>query len=355
MTLVFLSHGHSIYTEAANQLLSTSNQSDVEAISRTFDWGKHELFSWQLKGREETVLPINWSYLPRPYPPRNFLYHLPEAVMRIHTTASLKNIAKFSIFKYGIVGLITSLLMIQLIFAQSKLPEARDATSENLWKWISCGFGVLLGSYVIFWSFAGIYDGIALLLIVLALICLKRDQNDFAILCYAAAVFLHFRSLWYFPIGILAIARFYQRDWRAIAPKRRAAVLTLSAFMGGWAIWSFVELLPALRTWPHNNARHLDQILAGNFDWQMWGMLACAGLAMVANRSYLLATCFISALIFIVNTRQVMPWHSMFFYPIILIGLVERSPTAGVLGLVATVDAIFSFFGANILNFPPNY
>src|SRR5262249_44612690 len=66
---------------------------------------------------------------------------------------------------------------------------------------------------VCFWTVSGFYDGVAVLFLVLMVGCYKRRQWPRVLLFFALAVFVHYRSLWFFPLAGIAVVQLGRALW----------------------------------------------------------------------------------------------------------------------------------------------
>ncbi|HEY3353979.1 MAG TPA: hypothetical protein VGQ83_12075 [Polyangia bacterium] len=159
-------------------------------------------------------LVINWPDHPRPYPPGALLYAAPEALLYAHTGLSFRVINRLTIMKHLIMahllaGILSLLLLGRFRHEEEMAPPpfARGAII----------LVPLIYLAVVPWAIGGIYDAVAVLLVVLAIGRGHRGDPLAALLLFGGALFLHCRAVWSLPLAI-ACCRSLRRRSRTSVP-----------------------------------------------------------------------------------------------------------------------------------------
>jgi hypothetical protein len=264
-------------------------------------------------------LVINWRAQPRPYPPGALLYALPEALLYAHTGLSFRTINQLTVAKHLVVGhLLVAVLLLLLL---------GEAAGEDRRAWTGAAFVLapLVYFQVVPWAMGGIYDGVAVLAIVLGLKRAARGEPAVALLLVAAAMALHYRALWYLPL-VPALALALVRSGRAVL--RRPGTLACLAgalALGGLTAATFLMVAPSLGDFPHNNPLRFPRPGAGLvLRLDCWLPLALAVAVVVRERAWQLAVVLGWTAIVVAATVQVEPWHAMFLLPLLALVRVGR-------------------------------
>lgn len=267
----------------------------------------------------ERPLVINWQAFPRPYPPGALLYAAPEAVLYAQTSLSAYVIDRIAIVKDILVGHLLVLVLLEMLLAESR-------------RWAALLVPVVyLG--VVPWAAAGFYDPIAVLCIVWAIARLERDRPLDALLFLSLAAFLHFRAIWYVPLGVVTLAKLRGAELRT---RRGVVVLGGSALLLGAAVLALVLVGPSLGDFPHTNP-----ILKGGAACIDYVVLIALVLAcLLLQRQWLLATLVGWQAIVIGLTVQAQFWHPMFLLPLLAIARWKRARWPTVVALVLLIAGV---------------
>jgi hypothetical protein len=289
----------------------------------------------------ERPLCINWQGLRNAYPPGLVLYSLPEVLLLQHTSLSLRAINLFTVLKYLIVAHLLIWLLFKLVFQP---PE--DDRAEPGERWLRYGLFGLFYLEILKWTLSGFYDPIAVCALFVGVWQLRRKRGVEAILALSAAVFLHYRALWYLPLFAFAgWTALRNREWH----KGRGgalAKLAASALVLGLSLYAFVLMAPGLKDFPGNSGVRLaDLSLSKAASWNLVLPLLPVLIYLARNRQAMLLSCVLWQLFMITNTFQVQGWHILFLLP--MFGLARLEGKRGSLVAAAVVyltEALVIFY-----------
>ncbi len=152
-------------------------------------------------------LTINWSNVPRPYPPGIFVASIPEAVLYEATDTSFESINRISISKYLLAAHAFFALLCLVLLRGRGQADGGSSGEESSGKgesgfWNAAVVLLLAFTYspVVFWSLSGFYDVFHIGLLLLAIACCQTKRWSTAYLFFALAFFMHFRALWLLPL-----------------------------------------------------------------------------------------------------------------------------------------------------------
>ena len=270
----------------------------------------------------ERPLLINWQAYPRPYPPGALVVAAPEALLYAHTSLSAYTIDRISVVKDILVGHLLVLVLLEMLLA-----------AWARWALVLVPV-VYLG--VVPWAAAGFYDPLAVLCLVWAIARLERERPLDALLFLSLAAFLHFRAIWYVPLGVVTLAKLRARDlrtWRA----------GLAALLLGAAVLALALVGPYLNDFPHTNPILLTRLKlsVARIDYVALVVLVLA--CLLLQRQWLLATLVAWQGVLVGLTVQTQFWHPMFLLPLLAVARWKRAkwPTlAALLLLIAGVARI---------------
>jgi hypothetical protein len=270
----------------------------------------------------ERPLLVNWQAYPRPYPPGALVVAAPEALLYAHTSLSAYTIDRISVVKDILVGHLLVLVLLEMLLA-----------AWARWAIVLVPV-VYLG--VVPWAAAGFYDPLAVLCLVWAIARLERERPLDALVFLSLAAFLHFRAIWYVPLGVATLAKLRARDLRTW----RAGV---SALLLGAAVLALVLVSPYLNDFPHTNPILLTRLKlsAARIDYVALVVLVLA--CLLLQRQWLLATLVAWQGVLVGLTVQTQFWHPMFLLPLLAVARWKRAkwPTlAALLLLIAGVARI---------------
>jgi hypothetical protein len=269
----------------------------------------------------ERPLVINWSDMPRPYPPGALLYAAPEAALYAHTGLSVRNINRITIVKHLLAGHLLVYVLLAMLFGGEDDDERR--------RWRSVAFFIAPFVYftVIPYAMAGFYDSIAIVCVCWAIARLEREEPVAALGFLSLAAFLHFRAIWYVPLGVLAVARLRTAPWRT---RRSIAILAGSAVLLAAAGLSLLLVGPYLTLFPANNpvlVSTLGNLTPAQLD--IIAMVVVIAGYLAWERQWLLLVQMMWIVVVIALTVQAQRWHPMFLLPLLALARWKhaRGPT----------------------------
>ncbi len=310
-TVLFFDHGFDGYRVPATSFCAAPSPAAARELP-------------PVKGCEWCVAPgasdarplcINFQYLCHGYPPGIFLYSLPEVLLFERTSLSLRAINVFSILKYLAVA---HLLIWLLFLAVFEVPE-RDSLveTESGEGWLKAGLFGLLYLEVIKWTLSGFYDPGAAAVVLLGICALRKGRGADAGLAMSAAIFLHFRALWYlplFPFAAWAVVK--NREWQS-GGWRFYVKLAVSAAMSGVALYAFALLYPGLAVFPADNAALLKDLTSTTpATWNLLIPLVPVLLYLAWSRQWTFLGCAAWQLFTITRTLNVHEWHLLCLLPV---------------------------------------
>lgn len=256
--------------------------------------------------RKRRPLVINWQGFPRPYPPGVMLYFLPEALLWEHTGASFRTVNRVTLVKLLVMGHLAWVVLVVLLAGFRPRGVA----------WVVMALGY---SQLIYWSAVGIYDGVAVMFVLLCMLALQRGRGSLAILALSAACFLHFRALWYLPLLVPGIGLvIFKRELRSRIPNPvllvGAAVLFAVAAYVFWILW------PALKSFPPRNPVDYRKFALESPVFMSY-LVPTVGVALLLawRRLWLGLGLVVWMTVFFLRTPQIMTWHALFLLPVLVL------------------------------------
>lgn len=262
-------------------------------------------------------LVVNWSMFPRPYPPGNVLLFAPVGLAYAGGHISFDVACALAVFLCAL-GANLSLVTLGLALGLHRSHERPFAL------WIVFGLAAL---FVVGWSLGGIYDGWALAPLCLAAWAHREQKPAWVWFGFCVACFMHFRALWYLPLGIHALVALYKANKVGrLAPVDRTRAAVGLLFVAPAAL-VFVLLLPSLPEFPVNHVTYvfgLGEAPAATWAALMTCFAVAIGVALRGDRMW--GACALWLLIMATSARQAMPWHALSLVP--LFALTPREPPA---------------------------
>jgi hypothetical protein len=265
----------------------------------------------------ERPLVINWQAYPRPYPPGALVVAAPEALLYTHTALSVYAVDRIAIVKDILVGHLLVLVLLEMLLAGGD------------WRRWSIVLVPVVYLGVVPWAAAGFYDPIAVACVCWAIGRLERDRPLDALGLLSLAAFLHFRAIWYVPLGIVTVAKLRVADlrtWRA----------ALAALLLGAAVLALVLVGPYLGDFPHTNPILLTRLKASAARIDYLVLIALVLACLLLQRQWLLATLVAWQGMVIGITAQTQFWHPMWLLPLLAVARWKRArwPTIAALLLL---------------------
>ena len=269
----------------------------------------------------ERPLVINWSMLPRPYPPGALLYAAPEALLYAHTDLSVRTINRLTILKHILVGHLLVLALLAMLFGGEE---------GERWRGVAFFIAPLVYFTVIPYAMAGFYDAIAIVCIVWAVQRLERDQPVHALALLSLSAFLHFRAIWYLPLGLVTL-------WRVRKAPKPVWLLVVSGVLLAAAALSLVLVGPYLTMFPHNNPVLLADTTGSPAQLDFFAMVIVIGGYLAWERRWLLLAQVTWIELVIGLTVQAQKWHPMFLLPLLAIAKWQRARGPVLVALVLLI------------------
>jgi hypothetical protein len=252
----------------------------------------------------ERAFHVNWPHLVSPYPIGLYLYTLPEALLFSSGVAE-HSLATFSLLKFSVVAVLLCLALYR-VYVPVGAVRARGA-GALLW--------AVSTFLVFFWAVHGIYDGIAVLCMVLSIQRAPKSSLEGLLLAILATA-LHYRMLLFLPFIVWLFVRAAQR-FRAQTAAWQALFLAGSALavLNGFIFhlqWPALSRLPMTNTLRTAAGALLFLLITGAFVAYAW-----------RTRHMLLAISVLWVSLCLVAVRQVMPWHFLALLPLLPLSRLE--------------------------------
>jgi hypothetical protein len=328
-TVLFAAKRLDIYRHTVQQNLTRSEARKDLAYAEANQLGTAELYVNPLDPARPP-LAINWSFQIRAYPPGVYVLFAPLAFLFQH------EIVGFAMSNRIIIGVLV------LVASASAWMLVRWSLSPRLVSG-SAGMGLRLVPvalsilWIALWSVRGFYDVVPLMLVFLSLRALEADDGIGALLWYCLAAFLHYRALYYLPVvgfALPSIVRVGRTRGFASMFLRPAVVLALLAAAASAV--TFLIALPQLESFRANNALYHAWSHARSQVWLLGVAAACIALS-AAARDFRTAACLGCYLVFLVNTPQTYPWHTLFLTPMLVLAARHSTGRAANAQVIATV------------------
>ncbi len=209
---------------------------------------------------------------------------------------------------------------------------------------------------LMYWSANGFSDTISILFIILAIRFLRESRNTASLLCYAMSVFMHYRALYLFPLGIYALINLYREGRLSLASLLRASTST-RAIYGSTIIVAGLTIYTAYLSFikfPYEriiNEVYLSSggiahnpLNPGSFS-PAWAIpvlaITCLVILYLIRADELLtaSTIFVAVLFFLL-TPFFQVWYPLFLFPVPLIPKRERSRAVTLFWLLLTASML---------------
>jgi len=209
---------------------------------------------------------------------------------------------------------------------------------------------------LMYWSANGFSDAISILFIILAIRFLREKRNAPSLLCYAMSVFMHYRAIYFLPLGIYALINLYREGRLSLTSLLRASTSTRTMY-GSTIVMGALTVYTAYLTFikfPY--ARIIDEVYAssggiahnplnpGSFSlaWAIpiLAITCLVILYLVKAKELLTASTIFVALLFFSLTPFFQVWYPLFLFPVALIPKEERSRVVTLCWLLLTVSIL---------------
>ncbi|HEU4405052.1 MAG TPA: hypothetical protein VFS43_07150 [Polyangiaceae bacterium] len=270
---------------------------------------------------ESRPLVMNWRQFPRPYPPGWALWHAPAALLHEATSVGVYALNRLVVIQdllaaHGALGLLALIL-----FSRRPGEPPPDGATFLLRAFTLA----LAGGELLRWSMLGYYDVAAVALALLAVLRLRDGRDADAAAWLAAALFLHFRTLWLAPLFAWIARRLLLAGRGALAAGRGR--LALAAALVALALGAFALVRPALADFPPTSPVFRFRFDPKNAEhWNLVVPLALAFWGLARARAFLVGAVAAFQLFVLTNTPQAQAWHSLFLLPVL--ALARTAPGA---------------------------
>lgn len=315
--VLFLDHGFDIYKHPIRELCLPPSQNDL-AFAESHALNPADICKTASQRADGEPIFINWSQYPRPYPPGVLLYSAPEAALYLWTSIPFESINLLSVIKFLAVMHLTMAAFLFTFFAQ---PTKKGIT----WTFEPFAGFILMPmifSVMLLWAMHGVYDPISLLSLLLSVWFLRAKNPSLAVLFLSAAIFLHFRALWWAALFVPCFLQLRRADLRKFSVQ---APLHASALLLGIAGTCFLLIYPELKTFAVSNPQYFPLVAAEPaqrffyFAFPLVFLLAYLGWL----RCWLLLGTVGWQLFMVLNTPEVRSWHILFVFPMFAIAMLE--------------------------------
>ncbi len=295
---LFFEYGYGIYSRPTGEFCDSVNQG---------------ICQWQ-----GTPIPINWLHMPRPYPFLNYFVHAPIGLgyRAGILSASAANLSSVLLY-----------LSIFLVLWICTLRVARESLQRNTG--LTFAFLALFYFEGLKYTWYGFYDGIGVLALAGALWAgFTKKRYDLALFAFGAAVALHFRAWWYFPLATFWGLLWLKEMNRAFDPKR-ALTGAIGVLLAGASAVSLWLILPSTATMDLFNRFHYSVVTQSAVGWIFLSSGVIGVIALVRTQQWELVFAFVGVVIFSIATRHTMFWHTLFIFPLFWIWFLtpaSRSP-----------------------------
>jgi hypothetical protein len=249
---------------------------------------------------EDKPVVLSWSHVSRPYPPGDLLLVAPAALAFHFTSLTASAAYRLTIVLFLVYAHVSLFFVLRGFFEEG----GRGA--------VGLLAVVITYSAAVQWTLEGFYDFAAAGPLVLCATHLARRRGPAALVCYSAAVFLHFRALLFAPWAMAAAALVVRdRVWRR-GSGRTAVALGVSAVLSAASLYVFALNWPGMKALPADNpvglwGHSLRDPAVVTF-LLVWGL----GIAVfAAARAWLDAAVAAWFVVLLLATRQVFPWHAV--------------------------------------------
>lgn len=343
--LVFFYRGLEIYNKSPDEALERDARPAGLRPERIDGISGDDFFILPERREPERPVVINWSGFPRVYPPGAWVYAAPGvwAQERFGVAESIAN--AMTIVQYVAAAHLLIFLLFTIVWRDAWATRSRLVL-------VACGALALGGAIqTMHWSLNGMYDAVAIVCVVLAVMRSRESRWESGLWFYALGCFLHFRALWYLPLAGLAIVQ----GFRALRAGYRPSPLGVAQLVGAAfgfaaALYALLLVYPVLSTFPNSNPFHFTDI-ALSPRWLIVLSLGGGFVAAIREQGRWFRFCVLAtAVAFIANAPQVMPWHSLFLLPLLAVAGWERSPREMLAGAGAVALVGWLFFNVSFVD-----
>ncbi len=276
----------------------------------------------------------NWVQYPRVYPPGAMVFGALPAFLYALTSISFSNANLIMALQCVLAAHVASLLLLLCLWrGEGAAVGDRALMTSRQWNAGVLIFLVPTAHFMLAcWGTFGNYDAASIVGLLAGVLLLLTARPAGALVALSAAMFTHFRALWYLPVLAVAL---HQTLNLPTSRKTVTALVTSALLLIPTAI-AFLLLLPALNRFPLNNPSYFETLAHDHMEAVVNGLpvLPLIGV-LLWNRSWLTASTALWQIFMLVQTRETRHWHALFLWPLVAIAARERRGAA--LALFAAV------------------
>lgn len=209
------------------------------------------------------------------------------------------------------------------------------------------------------WSLNGFADAISILFIVLTIRFLREEKSTNALLCYAMSVFMHYRALYFLPLGIQVVFRMYREGklsptslWRAGTSAKvaygftiAASILTIYTAYVTFVRFPYMRVLGEVASfwgiWPNPLS---PEFFSPALAIPVFAATALAIAYLVRKKELLAASTVAVALLLLSLFPYFQIWHPIFLLPIPLMPKDKWNKRVTLLWLLLSVSVLVAAF-----------
>ncbi|HUB09396.1 MAG TPA: hypothetical protein VMB50_20500 [Myxococcales bacterium] len=344
---LFLRHGFAVFDNSPKKFCTGVLPQRKAAFAKDADcWN---LFLCDMPDAPASrPLCINWQELgPAAYPLGLVLLSIPQALLYEHTPLSFRTINVLTILQYLAFAHLLFWVLWRVVFPA---PARDDMLGGVRWEltnpWLRVTLFGLVYLEVIKQTLNGFYDPLAIFAVLLGAYFLAKRRSLDALVALSAALFLHYRALWYAPLlAYAALQTVRRKDW---ARPRSALKIAASVVMLGLFAYTFLALHPFLKNWPETNPILWKALTPWKLEaWSLLLPMAFLLLYLLWGGHWLLLLSIACQLCILVGfTRQVMPWHALFLLPMFGVARLDEERSAMLAALIFYVVEAAVVFNA---------
>ena len=320
-SLLFWSEGVPIYQKGPSEFL------DLDTRPESLQWADQLGIPHDdiLKKRNvENPRPwiIVWPWMPRPYPPGSALFFSPFGAL------VQAGISPYAIFGFCIFTLLN--------FSHLTFFKIKDELKNRLdWKksWHTQGLFIFLNLFLyqelVLWGLSGMYDIVAFFLLVNSIIFLLHKKWLGCISYYCFAFFLHYRSLFWAPIPVVAFIFWWKSSPSlssriTMIPFKEKIILSGALLVALASFYTFALTYHSLQgdyLEMKNNPFYLTGFSALKPE-VFWGWIVLIGIfsfVMMRGKEWLSITCVFWVTFLLTKMPFVKSWYILFLLPLFFI------------------------------------
>lgn len=249
-------------------------------------------------------LVLNYTHLPRCYPPGAALVAAPSAFL-YHMGA-----VSFSSANRIFLGVLAALWLIAMLVVIAPWEGEKPS-------WPRMALTSIVALYMLYWSQEGFYDFAAVAAGIVGVALQRNRQFGYAALGWGLAVLIHSRLLGLLPLASLSMLEAV-RAWPQEKVKQRAAfALGLTCFVGALAFAALIQPVVQLHSANAAGLRNILRPESGNIVIPILyaGLVLGLGSALVRAKSYVDAVVVVGVGAAFVLQRYVCPWYWLLIVP----------------------------------------